>query len=123
MGQHNRKCVVDSAPEEQTQVSLGVSKNLCLCLWALSELNPTLNWYKYLRSWLWMLKIFFSSGFIIPSTEDLNVDIFSTLRNSGPMLFQLCTASGRIKGIFKSQVAPAHRVEVVRDGGRKEVSS
>ena len=94
MGQERRKCKVDSVPVKQVQVSSGVSLKLCLNLWAFNALSPTLNWYMYLRSGLWMLKIFFLSGLMIPIIFDLNNLSVDRLRISGPILFQHSTASG-----------------------------
>ena len=65
-GHKSKKCTVDSDPLPQIHASLGVSLNLCLYLWAFSALNPALSWYKYLRFGLWILKILFLSGLIIP---------------------------------------------------------
>ena len=75
-GHNSKKCTVDSDPLPHIHASLGVSLNLCLCLWAFSALKPPLSWNKYLRLGLCMLKMLFFSGLIIPTIFCLNKHSF-----------------------------------------------
>ena len=46
--QCNKKCLISSGAQRQSHQSLGVSRKLCVVLWCLRRLKPTLNWNRCL---------------------------------------------------------------------------
>ena len=71
--QSSKKCSVSCMPSFTRHIGLIVSLKLCLNLWKLSLLNPTLNWVRYVTSFgSCMPYTNLAGGLIIKNTFFLN---------------------------------------------------
>ena len=96
IGHIRKKCFVSSIPERQEQISLGVSRKLCLFLWCLSGLSPILSWKMILViRGLWIPKIDLGSGRINDRMCFFSTSKVGNSSKAEIMLFHKTIASGK----------------------------